>query len=377
MLVESVRSYAPDIPEIGFDNKAYLQAQLEAFNDKIKSMPGAPLLVEFGGKPFGDHHASRVFPGYDPDNKAKIIRGLQEDYNSKIAMVVNARDILYPPDGRTLNGRIRGDSGLRYEDEVIRMIGESELEHDFVVEDVVLAVTPYETADRNGNHISDFAAKLAASTGRQLKFCYEVPGYPDTSSIEGDKLDRVFAQNDTISDPGRNLVLLSPGGGSGKFGVILSEAYKKLAANEPVGFAKFETFPIFNLSSDHPLNLSFIAATADLGNRLVDMGNGKTNYDKDCENFALLAELANRLPDASGYLRRMETQLDFSVNVIETGVVDHDLTKRAAWREVVRRLERYRNEYKAGDEKLSTVQEAARVAGICAVHMALNGVKTR
>lgn len=369
--MSEVRSRAPDIAEIGFDNQAYLEAQLGVFRGRISEMPNAQLFVEFGGKPFGDHHAARVFPGYDPDNKARIIQGLQEDLDSKVVMAINARDILHPPSGRTLNGRIRGDSGLRYEDDVVRLIAEAEAEHGFTVEEAVLAVTPLQTTDKDSAHIGAFAEKVADATGKELRYCYEIPNYPDISCIAGDKLDQAFAANDTLSEPGRNLVLLSPGGGSGKFGVVLSEIYKKLAADEPVGFAKFETFPIFNMPSSHPLNLAFVSATADLGNRLVDMGDGKTNYDKDCENFALLTELANRLPNASGYIKRMESQFDFSVNVIEQGIVNHALTEVAAWREIVRRLERYRTEYLSGDERLSTVKDAARMAGACAAHFAL------
>jgi uncharacterized protein (UPF0371 family) len=375
MTITEAQPCTPDQIEIGFDNDTYLEAQLTAFNNRILEMPGAQLLVEFGGKPFGDHHAARVLPGYDPDNKAKIINNLQQDHNYKIAMVINARDILFPPDGRTLNGRIRGDSGLRYEDDVIRLMVEAEEDHGFAVEDLVLAVTPHEATSGSSSHIGRFVDKVVTATGREPKRCYQVPGYPDTTCLAGNKLDQAFAQNDVISEPGRNLLLMSPGGGSGKFGVILSEMYKKLASGEPVAFAKFETFPIFNLSPTHPLNLAFIAATADLDNHLVGIGNNKTNYDKDCENFALLFELAHRLPDASGYIRRMESQLDFSVNVIEEGITNNAVAEIAGWREVVRRLERYRREYAAGDEKLSTVQTAARVAGTCALHMVLEDVQ--
>lgn len=147
--------------------------------------------------------------------------------------------------------------------------------------------------------------------------------------------------------------------------------YKKLVASKPVGFAKFETFPIFNLAVDHPLNLAFAAATADLGNRLIDMGNSRTNYDKDCENFKLLTVLAGLFPDTAGHLKRMESQFDFSVNVIEEGIINHGLVKIAAWREVVRRVERYNKECAAGDERLSTLQQASHVAGKCAVHLCI------
>lgn len=363
-------AFLPD--QIAFDNQAYIEAQLAAFRDRMNSMPDANLVVEFGGKPFGDHHASRVFPGYDPDNKAAIIRGLQQECNSKIVMVLNARDMLLPPEGRTLQGRIRGDSGLRYGEETLRMIQEAREVHGIEVEDVVVAVTPPEMSSINAGLLDMFSDDLVALTGKPPRFCYEVPGYPDTDCLEADKIDRVFQDNDTLSEPGRNLVLLSPGGGSGKFGVALSEIYKKLSAGEPVGFAKFETFPIFGLAADHPLNLAFIAATADLGNRLVTMPDGRTNYDKDCENFALLSELARRLPDAAGYLKTMESQFDFSVNVIEAGITDEALVKHAALREITMRLARYRKECLAGDERLATVEVAASMAGQCAMHCILS-----
>jgi uncharacterized protein (UPF0371 family) len=371
MTIERI-SHAPGIPQQGFDNDAYVVAQLDAFQAKMDAMSGAPLVVEFGGKPFGDHHASRVLPGYDPHIKAEIIRNLQQKKDSKIAMVLNARDVLYPPVGRTQNGRIRGDSGLRYEDETIRMIRESEDIHGFEVDDVVLSVTPLDLPDQGRRHLGSFASKLARATGKDLLYTYEVPDYPKVHSIEGNKLTEVFADNDTVSDPDRNLILISPGGGSGKFGVALSEIYKKLADSKPVGFAKFETFPIFKMSSDHPLNLAFIAATADLGNYLVEMKDGQTNYDKDCENFELLAAMAQRMDDPTGHISSMTSQFDFSVNVIEEGITDEGLVKTASQNEIMRRLERYKAEFLAGDEKLTTIERAAYIAGRCAVHMAFN-----
>ena len=374
MSAESPVSHAPGISQIGFDNDQYLHAQLEAFQDRMDSMSGAPLIVEFGGKPFGDHHASRVLPGYDPHVKAEIIRNLQEQKNSKIAMVVNARDVLYPPMGRTQNGRIRGDSGLRYEDETIRMIRESGDLHGFDVDKVVLAVTPLELPEQGKRHLGSFAAKLARQTGKELLYHYEVPDYPKIHSIDGEKLHEVFVHNDTVSDPDRNLLLLSPGGGSGKFGVALSEVYKGLAEGRPVGFAKFETFPIFKMSPGHPLNLAFIAATADLGNYLVEMKDGQTNYDKDCENFELLASMAERMDDPAGHISAMTSQFDFSVNVIEKGITDERLVEEAARNEIWRRLERYKNEYQNGDEKLSTIERASYIAGVCATYFAYRSI---
>lgn len=353
---------------LGFDNDFYLKNQINAFQNRIESMPDAALIIEFGGKPFGDHHAARVLPGYHIDNKAIIIRHLQQECNSKIAMVVNARDIFHPPEGRTLRGRVRGDSGLRYDFETIRLIKEANDLHDIKIDSVVIAVMPRSISDFNSVRIVQFSEELYSQIGMEASVCYEIPEYPDVSCLESEKIKEVFIDNDTITDPGRNLTLISPGGGSGKFGVAISEIYNKLTLGEPVAFVKFETFPIFKLAFDHPLNLAFIAATVDLGNKLVSLEQG-TNYDKDSENFKLLNELVRRLPDRKGYMSDMKSQFDFSINVIETGITDEGIVFRAAFHEIEDRLIRYRKEYISGDEKLSTVTETAKIAGQCAVYL--------
>jgi uncharacterized protein (UPF0371 family) len=350
-----------------FDNDLYLDAQLSAFQERLEGVPGSNVIIEFGGKPFGDQHAARVLPGYNPDNKAEIIRGLQHEFNSYTVMVVNARDLLVPPDGRTLHGRIRGDSGLRYYDETTRMIGEARDAHDIRIERVVVANTPKDMDEYNVNLLDRFADNVVEQTGKLPQYCYEIPGYPDVACLEGDKLENAFADNDHIGRVGRSLLLMSPGGGSGKFGIALSEIHRNLDSEVPVGFAKFETFPVFGLDIDHPLNLAFVAATADLGNYLVALKDGKTNYDKDCENFALLAEIVARKPSSAGYLASMVSQTDFSVNVIESGILDDSLVRDASAKEIWARLKRYREECLSGNEKISTVHDAAFVAGQCAV----------
>lgn len=355
-------------PGIGFDNESYLENQIRAFHNRIDSMPDADLIVEFGGKPFGDHHAARVLPGYHIDNKANIIRHLQQECNSKIAMVVNARDIFHPPEGRTFSGRVRGDSGLRYDFETIRLIQEANEVHDIKIDGAVIAVMPRSISGMNLARIEQFSKELYKQIGVNPCVCYEIPGYPDVSCIANEKITEGFIDNDTIADPGRNLILLSPGGGSGKFGVVISEIYKKLTVGVPVAFAKFETFPVFELASDHPLNLAFIAATADLANHLVSLEQG-TNYDKDSENFQLLVELVQRLSDSKGYISAMKSQFDFSINVIETGITDEQIVFKAAYREIQNRLLRYQKEYILGIEKLSTVEETAKIAGQCAVYL--------
>jgi uncharacterized protein (UPF0371 family) len=353
---------------IGFDNDLYLETQLSVFHERLDSMPDADIVIEFGGKPFGDHHAARVLPGYNIDNKATIIRRLQDECNSKIAMVVNARDIFNPPDGRTLQGRVRGDSGLRYELETMRLIKEAREIHGINVDDVVIAVMPRSMSRFNKNVINYFSEEVYSQLHTEPKVCYEIPGYPDIDCLSDAIIFDAFNDNDTIVEPDRNLVLLSPGGGSGKFGVAMSEIYKKLSLGHPVGFAKFETFPVFRLAPDHPINLAFIAATADLGNRLVNLEQG-TNYDKDDENFRLLSQLIHQMPDSAGYISSMGSQFDFSVNTIESGITDEQIVLKASHREIISRLLRYTQEYVTGNEKLSTVRSTAKIAGQCAVYL--------
>src|SRR3989344_4301715 len=270
-----------------FDNRKYLKTQQDAFEKALKRDAGKPTFVEFGGKPFTDRHAERVLPGYEADAKAEILKEAVK--LADVVMVVNALDILLQPDGRTLRGRIRGYTNLFYDDETVRLLKDAH-GRNLPISKVVLSVTPRSMSSENKVRVERFRSELERM-GVSLHTHYQISGYPNPLSLDSG----AFKDNDVVIADGGNLVAISPGGGSGKFGMLLSEMYAALAKDETPGYLKFETFPIFQLDAQHALNLAFEAATADLRNRVVDLemreGEKRTSYDKDIENFALLRRL--------------------------------------------------------------------------------------
>jgi uncharacterized protein (UPF0371 family) len=346
-----------------FCNDLYYEEQMTEFNSRIIQGQeyGGGLIIEFGGKPFGDHHASRVLPGYDPDIQASILRSLQHNCDTENVMVVNARDILPEPYGRTPKGRIRGDSKLRYDHETVRMIIEAEDVHDITIENVALAVTPNESSSNQVNNtVHDFKKLVKNSCGLEVVAFPELSGYPDPSRLDVSNL----APNNLLHKPGRTTVLMSPGGGSGKFGVAFSELFSSSLTTKVPAFAKFETFPVFNLPPNHPLNLAFEAATADLGNRVFSYNDGRTNYDKDDQNFKLLDWLADTFPDKASHLD-VESPFEFSVNVIEKGILNPHVIHLACLKEIERRIDRYTEERNSGDERQETINRARTNLEMC------------
>ncbi len=337
--------------DIAFDNNLYLKLQFKAFSNKQKENKGLTFF-EFGGKPFGDNHTARVLPGYDPDLKAKLLHKLEKI--AKIVIALNARDILSYPNGRTLKGRIRGDSGLRYDDEVIRIISESKSK-GFQISEVVLTCVPLKNNKNIISEINQFKQKLK-KIGLPMKLNFEIKNYPNLSVLENP--DLTFAKNDRISK-NENLVVISPGGGSGKFGLILSEIYFAIKSGIEPHFIKFETFPVFNLEVEHPLNLAFEAATADQKNKTKKLKDG-TNYDKDIENFLLLKRLLKKMK-YKGKMLDLKSPLDWGVNVIEKGIIDMDKVFIACKYEICRRKERYKNEIKRGFERKITLNRVNNI----------------
>jgi uncharacterized protein (UPF0371 family) len=341
-----------------FDNKKYLKAQQDAFESALSRDEQKPVFMEFGGKPFGDNHAERVLPGYERDSKAEILR--ETTKLAEVVMVVNALDILQQPDGRTLRGRIRGDTGLMYDQETVRLLGEAH-DRDIPIKKVVMAVTPRDLSLENQRHIDTFSAQLKRM-GTDLLIHSKVEGYPDTSKVD----IHLLKENDAAWSGKGNLVAISPGGGSGKFGMLLSEMYTVLAAGGTPDYVKFETFPIFRLDAEHALNLAFEAATADLKNRAVNLeareGEVRTTYDKDVENFALLKKLFETFGKKDDLLH-IADPVDMGVNRIVDGIVDMEKVVAACHSEIIQRIQRYKREVGEGIERVSTLQTAEEILG--------------
>lgn len=345
-----------------FDNTKYRDNQVDAFLKRINN--GAPTVIEFGGKPFGDYHAARVLPGYDPDVKAGIIRDVHEELStnssggSVITIAVHAKDLLAPPDGRRPATRIRGDYGIGYDEELLRMTHEARDKFGIAIGNVAITCLPQNISERNEDYLGIYQERL----GREfdvVRLLPEIDGYP---YIPQDRIVADLTQADSISTAQQSQIVVSPGGGSGKFSTAVTELAHMMQRGETPGYIKFETFPVFRLPIDHPLNLAFIASTADLCNELVKLECGDTNYDKDVGNFELLKGLAAAFePDRSRLLRSFSSPTDMGVNVIETGILHEGGVAEACRNEIRRRLERYNQEVSSGLENPDTTARVSQL----------------
>lgn len=349
--------------ESGFNTQMYLEKQGEKIQEALTSNPNKPSFLEFGGKPFTDHHAARVMPGYDSECKAEILRETVK--LAEIVMVVNSLDVLSKPDGRKPQGRIRGDSGLVYDGETIRLIDEAD-KNNIPIKKVVLAIMPQQVDYKSAKRIDGFRCDLEKMDVKLLTH-FGISGYPNPDIFTNNS--DPFKKNDKVRVNNGNLVVISPGGGSGKFGVLLSEMYKAFVDGQTPNYIKFETFPIYQLAADHALNLAFEAATADLGNKVVDVrkkiNSGdqyRTSYDKDVENFALLLKIFD-IFGKSTELEYMKDSVDMGVNRVVDGITDMNIIIKACHKEITRRISRYKKEVSDGVEEIETVLVSQEILG--------------
>lgn len=333
-----------------FDTNRYRDRQVEAFLGRIPY--GKPTVVEFGGKPFGDYHASRVLPGYDPDVKADIVKAVHSELATRskggaaITMAVHAKDVLARPDGRRPSARIRGDYGITYGEEVFRLADEARTRFGIYIANVAITSTPLALSDVGSEYIQLFQQRLEEEFS-VVRVLPEIENYPD---VHPDKIVSELTKVQPITAPEESEIIVSPGGGSGKFSVAITELAHKMSRNEAPHYIKFETFPVFHLPVDYPLNVAFKAATLDLANELVQLSNGDTNYDKDVGNFRLLQALIKEFPEINTALRDFKEPTDMGVNVIESGISDHKMVEIACFEEVCRRIARYQKEADNGEE---------------------------
>jgi uncharacterized protein (UPF0371 family) len=343
-----------------FNTKAYLEKQQQAFQEALTRDPEKPVFIEFGGKPFSDHHAERVLPGYDAECKAEILRETVKV--AEVVMVVNALDILRRPDGRTLRGRMRGDTNLFYDNETLRLLQDAH-NRNIPIQKVVMSVTPSSMSSDNQKRVDRFRESLKLMDV-SLLLHNKIENYPDTSIFESEK--NPFDSNDTVITPGKNLVVVSPGGGSGKFSVLLSEMYNALLHGEVPDYVKFETFPIYQLDAAHALNLAFEAATVDLKNKVINIdprdGQTRTSYDKDLQNYELLVKMF-AIMGQTDQVAHLQDAVDMGINQIVHGINDMDKIVKASHKEVMARILRYEAEVATGIESLETVRAAKDILG--------------
>ena len=305
--------------KLGFDNQKYLELQSAHIRERIGQF-GDKLYLEFGGKLFDDYHASRVLPGFQPDSKIRMLKELRD--SAEIVIAICASDIE--------KNKVRGDLGITYDVDVLRLIDAFRGEGLLVGAVVVTQYAGQPAADAFRNRMENL--------GVRTYLHYPIPGYPhNTGFIVSDE---GYGKNDYIETSRPLVVVTAPGPGSGKMAVCLSQLYHEYKRGIKAGYAKFETFPIWNLPLQHPVNLAYEAATADLGDvnmidpfHLAAYGQTTVNYNRDVEIFPVLSAMFEKIMGECPY----KSPTDMGVNMAGFCIVDDEAVCAAARQEIVRR----------------------------------------
>lgn len=322
----------------GFDNEKYLREQTAAILERVQG--SGKLYLEFGGKLVHDYHASRVLPGYDPNVKMRLLGQLKDDID--VILCIYAGDIE--------RRKVRGDFGITYDSDALRMI---DALAEWGVDICAVVITRYESQPA----ATAFKNKLERRGVRVCTHRY-TKGYPtdiDTVvSAEG------YGANEHIETLKPIVIVTGPGPGSGKLATCLSQLYHEYRRGRDAGYAKFETFPIWNLPLKHEVNVAYEAATADLRDvNMIDhfhleAYNERTvNYNRDIEAFPLLQRIIERI---TGVAPQYRSPTDMGVNRAGFGIVDDGVVREAARQEIIRRYFRYACEYAMGLADRGTVQ---------------------
>lgn len=316
--------------KIGFDNNRYLKMQSQHIRERIEQFDNK-LYLEFGGKLFDDFHASRVLPGFEPDSKLKMLLELKDQ--TEIIVVISAEFIE--------QNKVRGDLGITYDEDALRLINIFE-KMGFLVGGVV---------------ITKYAGQAAADKYRtRLKnlnipsyLHYPIEGYPGNVPLIVS--DEGYGKNEYIETSRPLVVVTAPGPGSGKMACCLSQLYHEQKRGIKAGYAKFETFPIWNLPLKHPVNIAYEAATADLNDvNMIDpfhleaYGETTVNYNRDVEIFPVLSTIFEKISGKSPY----KSPTDMGVNMVGNCIVDDEICREASKQEIIRRYYRALSDFKRG-----------------------------
>lgn len=342
--------------KIGFDNDKYLKIQSEHIKERIAKF-GNKLYLELGGKLFDDHHASRVLPGFQPDSKLRMLSQLSD--SAEIVIVISAEDIE--------RNKVRADLGITYDEDVLRL-REEFMNRGFMVGSVV--ITHY-----NGQAAADEYRKRLKRMGITSYVHYLIDGYPH--NVELIASEDGFGKNDYVVTTKPLVIVTAPGPGSGKMAVCLSQLYNENKRGVIAGYAKFETFPVWNLSLKHPVNIAYEAATADLNDvNMIDPFHleayGKTaiNYNRDIEIFPVLDALFEGIYGNNPY----KSPTDMGVNMVGFCVCDDEVCREASKQEIIRRYYAALNSMADGKDAADEIQKIAilfKQAGINSAYRAV------
>ena len=341
---------------IGFDNDKYISMQSEHIKERISKFDNK-LYLELGGKLFDDYHAARVLPGFQPDSKIKMLRQLSD--SAEIVIAVSAVDIE--------KNKVRGDIGITYDDEVLRLI-DAFTSMGLYVGSVV--ITQYA-----GQLNVELLKRRLAAIGMPTYYHYPISGYP--SNIPLIVSDDGYGRNDYIKTTRPLVIVTAPGPGSGKMATCLSQLYHEYKRGCHAGYAKFETFPIWNIPLKHPVNLAYDAATADLRDvnmidpfHLEKYGEYAVNYNRDVEAFPLLSAIFEKIIGECPY----SSPTDMGVNMAGYCITDDDAVCEASKREIIRRY--YTSKCRQlkcleDDETVYKIELVMKQAGVTALDRAV------
>lgn len=324
----------------GFDNQKYLKMQSEHIRERISQFNNK-LYLEFGGKLFDDYHASRVLPGFEPDSKLRMLMQLSDQ--AEIVIVISAADID--------KNKMRGDLGITYDEDVLRLIDVFQERGLYVGSVCITRYAGQESADLFKNRLEKLGVRVFVH--------YNIPGYPSNTSLIVS--DEGYGKNQYIETSRPLVVITAPGPGSGKMAVCLSQLYHEHKRGICAGYAKFETFPIWNIPLKHPVNLAYEAATADLNDvNMIDpfhleaYGETTVNYNRDVEIFPVLQAMFEKIMGECPY----KSPTDMGVNMAGNCIIDDEICREASRQEIIRRY------YKSCDALVSGTGKEDDVAKI-------------
>ena len=304
---------------LGFNNELYIKKQSEMIAKRVSDF-GGKLYLEFGGKLFDDYHASRVLPGFAPDIKLKMLLNMVD--RVEVVIVINASDIE--------NKKIRGDIGISYDADVLRLID--------AFRDAGLYVGSIVIARYTGQRSAVAFKERLENLGMKVYLHYPIEGYP--TNVRHVVSPAGLGQNEYIETERPIVVVTAPGPGSGKMATCLSQLYHENLRGIKAGYAKYETFPIWNLAISHPVNLAYEAATADLNDvNMIDpyhldaYGKAAVNYNRDVENFPVLRAIFEKIYGSCPY----KSPTDMGVNMAGFCISDEDAVRKASCDEIIRR----------------------------------------
>jgi uncharacterized protein (UPF0371 family) len=334
------------IRQTGFDTRKYLAAQVQKILERVSLFD--KLYLEFGGKLRYDNHASRVLPGFAPDTKVQMLKRLGDKI--EIVHCISAKDIE--------RRKIRRDFGLTYEDQMVKDISG--------LRELGLTVSAVVINRFNEERSALKFKQRLENRGERVYVQYEIQDY--LNNLDYVVSDRGYGRPEYVETEKPIVIVTAPGPGSGKMSFCMAQLYQERKRGVKSGFAKFETFPIWSLELEHPVNVAYEAATADIGDyNVVDpyhlkaYGVTSINYNRDVENFAIMKKIIEKMVESDDPMAGIKSPTDMGVNMAKEGIIDDGVVRDASRQEVVRRFFRYQREFVEGETTQDTLDRMEKI----------------